>query len=113
MTVFQVAACLITLAAVLSYLNYKLLRLPSAIGLMALSLAGSLLVVLGGTVIPAVDRVGVDLVDRIDLGKAVLHGMLGFLLFAGALHTDLDELAGAKWPVLVLSTLRVLMSRGV
>ena len=31
MTVFEVAACLITLAAVLSYLNYVLLKLPPAI----------------------------------------------------------------------------------
>lgn len=76
MTVFEMAACLITLAAVLSYLNYTLLKLPPAIGLMALSLAGSLLLVLVGLAVPALEQRAKDFVHRIDLQQAFLHGML-------------------------------------
>lgn len=67
MTVFEGAACLITLAAVLGYLNYTLLKLPPAIGLMALNLAGSLLLVLVGLAVPALERGAKELVSRIDL----------------------------------------------
>jgi CPA1 family monovalent cation:H+ antiporter len=107
------AACLITLAAALSYLNYRYLRLPPAIGLMALSLGGSLLLVLIGLAVPAVERGARDLVHRIDLQQAFLHGMLGFMLFAGSLHIKLDELAARKGSVLVLSTIGVLLSTAV
>lgn len=113
MTVFEVAACLITLAAVLSYLNYTLLKLPPAIGLMALSLAGSLLLVLVGLAVPVVESGAKDLVHRIDLNQAFLQGMLGFMLFAGSLHIRLEELASRKWTVLVLSTVGVLISTAV
>ena len=110
MTVFEVAACLITLAAVLSYLNYTLLKLPPAIDLMALSLAGSLALVLVGLAVPALERGARDLVHRIDLNQAFLNGMLGFMLFAGSLHIKLHELASRKWAVAVLSTVGVLIS---
>lgn len=113
MTVFEVAACLLTLAAVLSYLNYTLLKLPPAIGLMALSLAGSLLLVLVGLAVPAIELRAKELVTRIDLNQAFLQGMLGFMLFAGSLHIKLDELASRKWTVLVLSTVGVLISTAV
>jgi monovalent cation:H+ antiporter, CPA1 family len=113
MTVFEMAACLITLAAVLSYLNHTLLKLPQAIGLMALSLAGSLSLVLVGLAVPALERDARNLVERIDLQQAFLHGMLGFMLFAGSLHIRLDELASRKWTVLVLSTVGVVVSTAV
>jgi monovalent cation:H+ antiporter, CPA1 family len=110
MTVFEMVACLITLAAILSYLNYTLLKLPPAIGLMALSLAGSLLLVLVGLAVPSLERGARDLVAQIDLQQAFLHGMLGFMLFAGSLHIRLDELSSRKWTVFVLSTVGVMVS---
>ena len=113
MTAFEMAAGLIVLAAVFSYLNYTLLKLPPAIGLMALTLAGSLLLVLGRAGRPGGREPGPGLVARIDLNQAFLHGMLGFMLFAGALHIDLDELAARKWPVAVLSTVGVVISTAV
>jgi monovalent cation:H+ antiporter, CPA1 family len=113
MTVFELAACLITLAGAFSYLNYRFLKLPPAIGLMARSLGGPLLLVLIGLAVPAVERGARDLVHRIDLQQAFLHGMLGFMLFAGSLHIKLDELAARKGSVLVLSTIGVLLSTAV
>lgn len=113
MTVFAVAGCLITLAAVLSYLNYTLLKLPPAIGLMALSLAGSLLLVAVGLAVPSVEGGARDLVRRIDLNQAFLQGMLGFVLFAGSLHIKFHELASRKWTVVTLSTVGVLVSTAV
>src|SRR5579883_423418 len=110
MTVFEVAACLITVAAVLSYLNYTLLKFPQAIGLMALALAGSLLLVLIGSFVPSLERGANELVHRIDLQQAFLQGMLGFMLFAGSLHIKFDDLAAHKGAILILSTVGVILS---
>ncbi len=113
MTAFEIAAGLVVLAAVFSYLNYTLLKLPTAIGATALALGASLLLVLAGLVVPAVEREARGLVARIDLQQAFLQGMLGFMLFAGALHVDLRELAARKWPVAVLSTVGMAISTTV
>jgi len=110
MTVFEMAACLITLSAVLGYVNYTILKLPPAIGLMALSLFCSFLLVLVGSVVPAVEREARELIRRVDLNQAFLNGMLGFMLFAGSLQIKIGELASRKWTVVVLSTVGVLVS---
>jgi CPA1 family monovalent cation:H+ antiporter len=110
MTVFEIAACLIVLAALFSYLNCALLKFPPAIGLMALSLAASLVAVVAGGVFPAVEERASALVHQIDLNQTLLHGMLGFLLFAGALHVRLDELATRKWTILTLASAGVVVS---
>src|SRR5450755_3726173 len=110
MTAFELSACLVVLAALLSYLNYTILKLPTAIGVTALALAVSLLLVLTGLVIPGLAQQIRALVAPIDFQQAFLQGMLGFMLFAGSLHVDLGELAARKWPVAVLSTLGVITS---
>ncbi len=90
MTAFEMAAVLVVLAAVFSYLNYTLLKLPTATGATALALGASLLLVLAGLAVPAVEQRAQAIVARIDLTQTFLHGMLGFMLFAGALHINLN-----------------------
>src|SRR6516162_5106560 len=80
---------------------------------MALALVASLLLVLVGLAIPGLEQRARALVARIDLSQAFLQGMLGFMLFAGSLHINLDELAARKWPVAVLSTVGVVISTAV
>jgi len=113
MTAFEMAAGVVVMAAVFSYLNYTLLKLPTTIGATALALGASLVLVLVGLAVPAVEQHARVLIARIDLQRAFLHAMLGFMLFAGALHIDLNELAARKWPVAVLSTFGVLISTAV
>jgi CPA1 family monovalent cation:H+ antiporter len=109
-TAFDLAAILLVLAGVFSFLNHKLLKLPTAIGATALALGASLLLVLAGFVFPSLEREAKSLVALVDLQQAFLQGMLGFMLFAGSLHINLQELAARKWPVAVLSTLGVVIS---
>lgn len=111
MTDFQVASVLLVLAAALAYVNAKLLRLPAAIGMMAIALVGSLVIVgLDAAGVHAVaDRVE-SLLHSIQLGDALLHGMLGLMLFAGALHVDLAELREQKWPIATLALVGTLIS---
>lgn len=102
MTDFEVAAILITLTAALAYINARLLRLPSAIGLMATALLGSIAVlVLDGLQVTEVAPRVAAILDQVNLPYALLHGMLGILLFAGALHVDLNDLREFQLPIAI------------
>ena len=77
----------------------------------------SILMSLGMVVIGHLGEVGVgiekrwiEIVRTIDFNKTLMVGMLSFLLFAGALHVDLNELTNRKWEVLVFATLGVILS---
>jgi CPA1 family monovalent cation:H+ antiporter len=110
MAALDTAAALITLAALFSWANHRFIRLPSTIALLLFSLVTSLgVVALGGFGIHF-DTVAKELLGEIDFDEALLHGMLSFLLFAGALHVDLAELAERKWAVGFLATASVLVS---
>ena len=107
---FDLLAVLLVLAGGLGYLNHRLLRLPPTVGLMALTLAASLAAVAAGEVFPALEDQAAAFVRRIDFGQAVLKGMLGFLLFAGALHLDLGDLSREKAAIAALATVGVAVS---
>ena len=93
-------AILITLAAVLSYINHRLLKLPRTIGLMLLTLLGCLmLIALDRTGLLAVEAKVSPLVAAIDFEKVLMEVMLGFLLFAGALHVNINDLLEHKWTI--------------
>jgi CPA1 family monovalent cation:H+ antiporter len=110
MTFFQTVALLLTFAAVAGYLNHKVLRLPRTIGLMAITLAMTLvLMVLAFFKVVDLSHASA-FVTSIDFSDVLLHGMLAFLLFAGALHVDLHELLGQAVPVSVLATFGVLIA---
>lgn len=110
MGLFDIIAILITLAAVFSYLNHKLFRLPPTIGLMILSLILSLVLVLVGQQFDVLDDVAHDLIGSIDFNRTLMQGMLGFLLFAGALHVNLNDLRKQKFVIGILATIGVVAS---
>ena len=103
-------AVLLVLAAGFSYLNHRLLRLPTTVGLMALTLIASLGAVGVGFVFPAIELQAASFVRQIDFNEAVLHGMLGFLLFAAALHIDLGDVIQQRAAITLLATLGVVIS---
>jgi CPA1 family monovalent cation:H+ antiporter len=104
MTTFQLAALVITLAAALAYVNARVLKLPSTVGLMAIALLGSIVLLgLDATHIVDLSTRVTALVSQLDFGNTLLHGMLGLLLFAGALHIDVAELGVEKFAVGLLA----------
>jgi CPA1 family monovalent cation:H+ antiporter len=104
MTTFQLAALVVTLAAALAYVNARVLKLPSSVGLMAIALVGSVvLLALDATHVVDLSPRVVALVSQLDFGNTLLHGMLGLLLFAGALHIDITELGMEKLSVGLLA----------
>ena len=96
MSLFQLAGIIITLVALFGYLNYRLIRLPDAIGITAIGLVATLAIAFSGKLIPAVSDWAAHTVQAVDFPETVFHGMLGFLLFAGSLHIDLADIAQGK-----------------
>jgi len=113
MRLFDLIAVLLVLTALLSYLNHRWLRLPTTIGLMALTLVLSVMVVIAGEFHPPLAQHADAVVQQLDFDDVLLHGMLGFLLFAGALHINLNDLAERRASIALLATLGVLISTGV
>ena len=113
MSLFNILAVLITLSAFFSYFNHRYLRLPTTIGLMLIGLLVSLaIVVLSWFGVP-LDRDAQRLLQSINFNEALMHGMLSFLLFAGALHVDLNDLLEQKWVIGALATFGVLVSTAI
>lgn len=108
---FDVAASCLVLTAVLAYLNHRYVGLPTTIGVMGIALLLSLVLV-------GLDRLGlsslrdyeVSLLSSIDFSDVLIQGMLSLLLFAGALHVDLNELGSYKWQVGILAVCGTLAS---
>ena len=104
MTTFQLAAIVLSLTAGLAYVNARVLRLPASVGLMATALVGSIaLLGLDAAGVLDVTARARALVAQLDFANTLLHGMLGLLLFAGALHIDLADLGAEKVAVGLLA----------
>ncbi len=111
MTLFEITAVLMVLTALFSFINYRVLRMPTTIGVMFIALVVSLGIV-------ALGWIGVDIgqsnfariLNVIDFDQTLLHGMLSFLLFAGALQIKLEDLANNKWVITVLATAGIVAS---
>jgi Na+:H+ antiporter len=106
----DVVALLVSLTALLAYANHRLLRLPTTIGVMLIALLLSLALIAAGALGYDVRAWAERVVGQIDFNQALMHGMLSFLLFAGALHVDLSKLAQQKLIVGTLATAGVLLS---
>ncbi|WP_425071855.1 cation:proton antiporter [Sagittula sp. S175] len=115
MNLLQIASFLIVLAATFGVINYFVLKLPSAIGILVVALATSMGMLALDALIPTFTLADDlrALVQGIDFSDALLEGMLGLLLFAGALHVKLSDLK-AVWPtVLLMATAGVAISTAV
>ncbi|MGB3617632.1 MAG: sodium:proton antiporter [Catalinimonas sp.] len=110
MDLFQAFTVLIVLSAVFAYVNHRYLRLPTTIGLLLIALVVSVVLVLVGQANPALVAPVREALAGIDFSQVLLEVMLSFLLFAGALHVDVNALRREQWPVLIFATLGVLTS---
>ena len=110
MKLFNILAVLITLSAGFSYLNHRFIRLPNTIGLMIIALLVSLGLTALGPFDFGLEEEAKRLLANVDFDETLLHGMLSFLLFAGALHVNLENLAEQKWIIGLLATIGVLGS---
>lgn len=115
MNILQIASLLIVLAGAFGTINYFFLRLPSSIGILVVALLASLAVLAVDMIWPALTMAEEirNLVRGIDFSEALLEGMLGLLLFAGALHVKLSDLRAQWGPVFLMATMGVALSTAI
>ncbi len=112
LSAFDIAALLVVASALLGWFNHHFVKLPHVIGLTVMGALASIGLMVANALIPGItldDWVARTLVD-LNFTDTLLQGMLSFLLFAGALHVDLARLKVAWLPVLLLSTVGVVIS---
>ncbi|MEE4311224.1 MAG: sodium:proton antiporter [candidate division KSB1 bacterium] len=110
MDAFDSIAILITLAALFSYINFKFIRFPRTVALMLISLLTASFVIILGKIFPVICAQAQLFVKSIDFNKALMEGMLSFLLFGGALHVDVNDLLENKLEIIIFATFGVLSS---
>ncbi|KHA51779.1 cation:proton antiporter [Sulfitobacter geojensis] len=112
MTLLQIASLLIVLAGVFGAINYLFLKLPSAIGILVVALFASLMVIVTDALFPALtveESIRAQVLE-LEFSEALLEGMLGLLLFAGALHVKLSDLRKAWLLILLMATMGIAVS---
>jgi len=112
MTFLQITSALIVLAGAFAAINSIYLRLPSAIGILIVSLSASLCLLAMDVIWPGLGLSATmhGAVEIFDFSDALLEGMLGLLLFAGALHVNLADLKANWRVVLLMATMGVALS---
>tara|TARA_R110002051_G_scaffold164710_1_gene235641 strand:+ start:326 stop:1582 length:1257 start_codon:yes stop_codon:yes gene_type:complete len=112
MAVLQITSLLIVLAGIFGAINYLFLKLPSSIGILIVALITSFGLLGVDYLSPGLgiaDSVR-GMVASVDFSETLLEGMLGLLLFAGALHVKTSDLRREWLAVLLMATLGVALS---
>lgn len=107
---YTLIAVFLSVAAIASYINYRLFKLPNTIGLMIIGLGMSLIILGLNAVGLEIRSFAESFLQKMDFGQTLMQGMLSFLLFAGALKINLNDLLSEKTVVIVLATGGVIVS---
>ncbi|MBC5838879.1 cation:proton antiporter [Flavobacterium muglaense] len=110
MDLFHLFSILIVLSAGFAYINFRILKLPNAIGLMLVSLIFSFFILIMGYYFPSFKEDIAIKMDSINFSELLLESMLSFMLFAGAIHIKFKDLNNEKLSILLFSTISVLIS---
>jgi CPA1 family monovalent cation:H+ antiporter len=110
MELYYSFSILIVLSAIFSYLNARFLKLPATIGIMVIALISSLLLIATGNIFPNTFTRISNLLSTFDFTEILMGAMLNFLLFAGAIHINIADLKEQKAPVMIFSTVSVIIS---
>ena len=112
LSLFEIAAMMLSLSALFGWINHAFLKLPHTIGLLVMALVASLVLLGLEIVFPALGLTDTfqSAIGQIDFNATVMNGMLAFLLFAGALHVDMNFLKSRRWAIGLMATLGVLIS---
>lgn len=112
LTPFDAAAILIVLSAILGWINYRTFRLPGSVAMTVMGAVASIAVIGIDAILPEsrVSEAVTGFLGEIDFYDTLMNGMLSFLLFAGALHVDIEYLRKGRWQIAFLSTFGVVGS---
>jgi CPA1 family monovalent cation:H+ antiporter len=110
MDYFVIASILVLISAIFGYINVRFLKMPNTIGLMLITIVFTLGVFALSYFDDTLLNAEKFIITQIDFKSILLDVMLSFLLFAGALHTNFEQLKVQRWPVLAFATFGVLIS---
>lgn len=110
MHIHEIIAIVLTITAAASYINYRFIKLPQSIGVTLLTIVLAIAIIIMGQFGIGVGYWARSVLEQINISEALLNGMLSFLLFAGALHINVVELAKFRWIVGALATIGVILS---
>ncbi len=110
MKFYTVLTVIISISAVFAYINYRFIKLPTTIGIMAMSLVTSILLVTVGKSIPNLTTSITEMISSIDFHDLLMDAMLSFLLFAGAIHVNSASLKEERWPIAIMATVGISIS---
>lgn len=110
MNLLNVIAVLITLSALFGYINARLIKLPNTIGVLLVALLVSFIILIAGALGFESVAEAKTIVRDIDFNETLMQGMLSFLLFAGALHVNLEDLSKQKGVIIAMATCGVTLS---
>lgn len=110
MDYYSIASILIVLSALFGYINVRFFKLPITIGLMVITIIFTIVVLIIGQFDDTLLLKEKAFISRIDFESVLLDVMLSFLLFAGALHTNFQQLKVQRGPILAFATFGVLVS---
>lgn len=111
MELYYSFSALIVLASIFAYLNYRFLKLPSTIGIMVIAIVVSIILVFfGENFLPRTFGHLNNLMNSIDFTEVLMGAMLNFLLFAGGIHININDLKEQLRPVVIFSTAGVVIS---
>jgi len=110
MDYFAIATILIVLSATFGYINVKFFKLPDTIGLMVITILFTLAVLGLSYFDDTLLEKEKEFISQIDFKTVLLDVMLSFLLFAGALHTNFQQLKIQRKPIIIFATLGTLAS---
>lgn len=107
---FSIITILVVVSAAFAYINERFVKLPYTIGAMVITILMSMALTVTGWVSPNLTNPLKDLIVQVDFSTLLLEIMLSFLLFAGALHTNFDQLKVQRGPILAFATFGVMVS---
>lgn len=110
MNALEIICVLFAIAAVFGMVSVRWLKLPITVGTMLLTVVASGALIVASQAVPQIHQSAVDLVQRIDFGTVILHGMLPLLLFAGASLLDPEQLPKEKLAVSLLAVVGTVLS---
>jgi CPA1 family monovalent cation:H+ antiporter len=112
MSIFSIGAILVGLSALFGYINHRLLHLPHTIGLVMIALVASLSIITIDLLDPTlgIGAKVTGMLRQIDFNATLMHGMLSFMLFAGALHADFSALKTKRLVIAVMAVVGTFVS---
>ena len=110
MELFNIITVLVVVSALFAYINERFVKLPYTIGAMVITIAMSVILTILGWLDTSLTNPLRELITQIDFSTVLLEVMLSFLLFAGALHTNFDQLKVQRGPILAFATFGVIFS---